>query len=186
METIVSIPTAKAGQPLATPALVTTSLISVSTREIKDKEGKVIGDVIVLVLAGLPTNVLRTPAQVRGDLSTYYTKETLQLISSNPLMCVHAYNEAFAKKEITFEGAYHEAGAFQTIDENSKLYINGIVNPETNKPFAVGDTVATTSAGIWVEGFLNAMVSVEESRAILADFLAAAKKAQAAEDAMAI
>lgn len=186
METTVSIPTAKAGEQLVAPALVKANFISASVRSLKDEAGVPTTEIIVLQLEGLPTNVIRTLDQVKGDLSSFYTKERLQDISKKAIMCVHAYNDAFGGKEVTFMGSYHEVGAVQTIDSNSKLYINGITNPETNKPFAIGDTTPTKAEGIWVEGFLNAMVSVEESRAILSDYFASLDKAKEAEDALAI
>lgn len=179
----VTIPTAKAGEKLAKPALVQTTFVNASVRNVKEEEGR---QVIVLVLEGLPANVVRNPSQVKGDLSNFYPKETLELISKSASACADAYLACYNGKDIAFEGSYHEVGAIQTIDENSKLYINGIVNPETNQPFAIGDTTPTTNSGIWVEGFVNAVKTVEEAKDSLAAYLEAAAKAKANEDALAL
>ena len=179
----VAIPTAKAGEKLAKPALVQTSFVSVSVRNVKEEEGR---QVVVLTLEGLPANVVRNPSQVKGDLSNFYPKETLELISKSATACADAYLACFKGKEIVFEGSYHEVGAIQTIDKDSKLYTNGVVNPETNQPFAIGDTVPTTNSGIWVEGFINAVKTVDEAKASLEAYLAAAEKAKANEDALAL
>lgn len=186
METKVSIPTAKAGEKLVAPALVVTSFISASVRNMKDENGEITGELIALRLADLPANVLRTPEQIKGDLSSFYTKEQLQVLTKNVHMCAHAYNESFKGKPLTFVGSYHEEGAIQTIDKNSKLYLNGITNPETNKPFAIGDKTPTKTSGIWVEGFIEAEVTAEESRNILADFFATEAKVKAGNDALAV
>ena len=177
----VAIPTAKAGEKLAKPALVQTKFINASVRSVKEEEGR---QVVVLTFEGLPTNIVRNPSQVKGDLSNFYPKETLELISKSASACADAYTACYTDKDIAFEGSYHEVGAIQTIDENSKLYINGVVNPETNQPFAKGDTVATTNSGIWVEGFINAVKTVEEAKNSLQAYLEAAEKAKANELAL--
>ena len=177
----VTIPTAKAGEKLVKPALVQTKFINASVRSVKEEEGR---QVVVLTFEGLPTNIVRNPSQVKGDLSNFYPKETLELISKSATACVDAYLAYFKGKDIAFEGSYHEVGAIQTIDENSKLYTNEVVNPETNQPFAVGDTVATTNSGIWVEGFINAVKTVEEAKNSLQAYLEAAEKAKANELAL--
>ena len=179
----VTIPTAKAGEKLAKPALVQTTFVNASVRNVKEEEGR---QVIVLTFEGLPANVVRNPSQVKGDLSNFYPKETLELISKSATACADAYLACFKGKDITFEGSYHEVGAIQTIDENSKLYINGVVNPETNQPFAIGDPTPTTNSGIWVEGFVNAVKTVDEAKASLEAYLEAAAKAKANEDALAL
>ena len=179
----VTIPTAKAGEKLAKPALVQTTFVNASVRSVKEEEGR---QVIVLTFEGLPANVVRNPSQVKGDLSNFYPKETLELISKSASACTDAYLACYNGKDIAFEGSYHEVGAIQTIDENSKLYINGIVNPETNQPFAIGDTTPTTNSGIWVEGFVNAVKTVEEAKDSLQAYLEAAAKAKANEDALAL
>ena len=179
----VTIPTAKAGEKLAKPALVQTSFVNVSVRNVKEEEGR---QVVVLVLEGLPANVVRNPSQVKGDLSNFYPKETLELISKSATACADAYLACYKGKEIAFEGSYHEVGAIQTVTDKSALYINGIVNPETNQPFAIGDTTPTTNSGIWVEGFVNAIKTVDEAKASLEAYLEAAAKAKANEDALAL
>ena len=179
----VAIPTAKAGELLAKPALVETKFLNASVRNVKDEEGK---QVIVLAFEGLPSNILRNASQVKGDLSDYFTKEQLEMLATSPLACANAYIRSYKDKTVTFEGSYHEEGAVQTIDENSKLYINGITNPETNQPFAIGDTTPTTGSGIWVEGFITAVKSVEEADDFLKDFFKAEQEAKQAEDALAI
>ena len=179
----VAIPTAKAGELLAKPALVQTTFINASVRSVKEEEGR---QVIVLTFEGLPTNIVRNPSQVKGDLSNFYPKETLELISRSATACADAYLACFKGKDIAFEGSYHEVGAIQTITDKSALYINGVVNPETNLPFAVGDTVETTNSGIWVEGFINAIKTVDEAKESLQAYLEAAAKAQANEDALAL
>ena len=179
----VTIPTAKAGEKLAKPALVQTTFVNASVRSVKEEEGR---QVIVLTFEDLPANVVRNPSQVKGDLSNFYPKEILELISKSASACADAYLACYNGKDIAFEGSYHEVGAIQTIDENSKLYINGIVNPETNQPFAIGDTTPTTNSGIWVEGFVNAVKTVEEAKESLAAYLEASAKAQANEDALAL
>ena len=179
----VAIPTAKAGDPLAKPALVQTTFVNASVRSVKEEEGR---QVVVLTFEGLPSNIVRNPSQVKGDLSNFYPKETLELISKSASACADAYVAYYTGKDITFEGSYHEVGAIQTIDENSKLYINGVINPDTNQPFAIGDTVATTNSGIWVEGFINAVKTVEEAKESLQAYLEAAEKAKANEDALAL
>ena len=174
----VAIPTAKAGDPLAKPALVQTTFINASVRNVKEEEGR---QVIVLTFEGLPANVVRNPSQVKGDLSNFYPKETLELISKSATACADAYVACYKGKDIAFEGSYHEVGALQTIDAKSKLYINGIVNPETNQPFAIGDNPPTTTSGIWVEGFINAVKTVDEAKDSLQAYLDAAEKAKANE-----
>ena len=174
----VAIPTAKAGDPLAKPALVQTTFVNVSVRNVKEEEGR---QVVVLTLEGLPANVVRNLSQVKGDLSNFYPKETLEYISKSATACADAYLACYKGKDIAFEGSYHEVGAIQTIDEKSKLYINGVVNPETNQPFAIGDTTPTTNSGIWVEGFVNAVKTVDEAKASLEAYLEAAAKAKANE-----
>ena len=177
----VTIPTATAGKPLAKPALVQTTFVNASVRNVKEEEGR---QVIVLTFEGLPSNIVRNPSQVKGDLSNFYPKETLELISKSATACVDAYVACYSNKDIAFEGSYHEVGAIQTIDEKSSLYTNGIVNPETNQPFAVGDTTLTTNSGIWVEGFINAVKTVEEAKDSLQAYLDAAEKAKANELAL--
>ena len=177
----VAIPTAKAGEKLAKPALVQTIFVKASVRSVKEEEGR---QVIVLTLEGLPANIVRTPSQVKGDLSNFYSKETLELISKSATACADAYLACYKEKEIAFEGSYHEVGAIQTVDEKSSLYINGVVNPETNQPFAIGDTVATINSGIWVEGFIEAVKTVEEAKESLQAYLEAAAKAKANELAL--
>ena len=179
----VVIPTAKADEKLAKPALVQTTFVNASVRSVKEEEGR---QVIVLTLEGLPANIVRNPSQVKGDLSNFYPKETLELISKSATACADAYLACYKGKEIVFEGSYHEVGAIQTIDENSKLYINGVINPETNQPFAIGDPVPTTTSGIWVEGFINAVKTVDEAKASLEAYLAAAEKAKSNEAALAL
>ena len=179
----VAIPTAKAGEKLAKPALVQTTFVNASVRNVKEEEGR---QVIVLTFEGLPSNIVRNPSQVKGDLSNFYPKETLELISKSATACVDAYVACYSNKDIAFEGSYHEVGAIQTIDEKSSLYTNGIVNPETNQPFAVGDTTLTTNSGIWVEGFINAVKTVEEAKDSLQAYLDAAEKAKANELALAL
>ena len=174
----VAIPTAKAGEKLAKPALVQTKFINASVRSVKEEEGR---QVVVLTFEGLPTNIVRNPSQVKGDLSNFYPKETLELISKSATACADAYTACYTDKDIVFEGSYHEVGAIQTIDENSKLYINGVVNPETNQPFAIGEPVPTTNSGIWVEGFIEAVKTVEEAKESLQAYLEAAAKAKANE-----
>ena len=119
-------------------------------------------------------------------MSNFYPKETLELISKSATACADAYLACYNGKDIAFEGSYHEVGAIQTIDENSKLYTNEVVNPETNQPFAVGDTTPTTNSGIWVEGFINAVKTVEEAKDSLQAYLEAAEKAKANETALAL
>ena len=179
----VTIPTAKAGEKLAKPALVQTKFVNASVRSVKEEEGR---QVIVLTFEGLPANVVRNPSQVKGDLSNFYPKEILELISKSATACADAYLVFFKDKDITFEGSYHELGAIQTVTDKSSLYINGIVNPETNQPFAIGDTTPTTNSGIWVEGFVNAVKTVDEAKASLEAYLEAAAKAKANEDALAL
>ena len=179
----VAIPTAKAGEKLAKPALVQTKFINASVRSVKEEEGR---QVVVLTFEGLPTNIVRNPSQVKGDLSNFYPKETLELISKSASACADAYTACYTDKDIAFEGSYHEVGAIQTIDENSKLYINGVVNPDTNQPFAIGEPVPTTNSGIWVEGFINAVKTVEEAKDSLQAYLEAAAKAKANEAALAL
>ena len=179
----VTIPTATAGQPLAKPALVQTTFVNVSVRSVKEEEGR---QVIVLTFEGLPSNVLRSPLHVKGDLSNFYPKETLEAISKSATACADAYLACYKGKDIAFEGSYHEVGAIQTVDENSKLYLNEIVNPDTNQPFAIGDPVPTTNSGIWVEGFINAVKTVDEAKASLEAYLAAAEKAKANEATLAL
>ena len=179
----VTIPTATAGKPLAKPALVQTNFINASVRNVKEEEGR---QVVALTFEGLPSNVVRNPSQVKGDLSNFYPKETLELISKSATACVDAYVACYTDKDIAFEGSYHEVGAIQTIDEKSKLYINGVVNPETNQPFAIGDTTPTTNSGIWVEGFIEAVKTVEEAKEALRAYLEAAEKAKANETALAL
>ena len=177
----VAIPTAKADELLAKPALVQTRFVKASVRSVKGEEGR---QVVVLTFEGLPTNIVRNPSQVKGDLSNFYPKETLELISKSASACADAYLACYNGKDIAFEGSYHEVGAIQTIDENSKLYINGVINPETNQPFAIGDPVATTTNGIWVEGFIEAVKTVEEAKDSLQAYLEAAEKAKANELAL--
>ena len=177
----VAIPTAKAGEKLAKPALVQTTFIKASVRNVKEEEGR---QVVVLTFEGLPSNIVRNPSQVKGDLSNFYPKETLELISKSATACVDAYVACYSNKDIAFEGSYHEVGAIQTIDEKSKLYINGVVNPETNQPFAIGDTTPTTNSGIWVEGFIEAVKTVDEAKESLQAYLEAASKAKANELAL--
>ena len=177
----VIIPTAKAGEKLAKPALVQTTFVKASVRSVKEEEGR---QVVVLTFEGLPSNIVRNSSQVKGDLSNFYSKETLELISKSASACADAYSVCYKEKEIAFEGSYHEVGAIQTIDEYSKLYINGVVNPETNQPFAIGDTVATTNSGLWVEGFIEAVKTVDEAKESLAAYLEASAKAKANEVAL--
>ena len=177
----VAIPTAKAGEKLAKPALVQTTFINASVRNVKEEEGR---QVVVLTFEGLPSNIVRNPSQVKGDLSNFYPKETLELISKSATACVDAYVACYSNKDIAFEGSYHEVGAIQTIDEKSSLYTNGIVNPETNQPFAVGDTTPTTNSGIWVEGFIQAVKTVDEAKNSLQAYLEAAEKVKANELAL--
>ena len=177
----VAIPTAKAGENLVKPALVQTTFVKASVRSVKEEEGR---QVVVLSFEDLPANIVRNPSQVKGDLSNFYSKETLELISKNATACADAYLACFKEKEIAFEGSYHEVGAIQTVDENSKLYTNGVVNPETNQPFAIGDTVATTNSGILVEGFIEAVKTVDEAKESLQAYLEAAAKAKANEAAL--
>ena len=179
----VAIPTAKAGEKLAKPALVQTTFVKASVRSVKEEEGR---QVVVLTFEGLPSNIVRNPSQVKGDLSNFYPKETLELISKSASACADAYSVCFKEKEIAFEGSYHEVGAIQTVTDKSTLYTNGVVNPETNQPFAIGDTVATTNSGIWVEGFIEAVKTVEEAKTSLEAYLEAAAKAKANEDALAL
>ena len=179
----VAIPTAKAGEKLAKPALVQTTFINASVRSVKEEEGR---QVVVLTFEGLPSNIVRNPSQVKGDLSNFYPKETLELISKSATACADAYLACYNGKDIAFEGSYHEVGAIQTVTDKSTLYTNGVVNPETNQPFAVGDTVATTNSGIWVEGFIEAVKTVEEAKDSLQAYLEAAAKAKANEDALAL
>ena len=179
----VAIPTAKAGEKLAKPALVQTKFVKASVRSVKEEEGR---QVIVLTFEGLPTNIVRNPSQVKGDLSNFYPKETLELISKSASACADAYTACYNGKDIAFEGSYHEVGAIQTVTEKSTLYTNGVVNPETNQPFAIGDTVATINSGVWVEGFINAVKTVEEAKESLQAYLDAAEKAKANEDALAL
>ena len=179
----VIIPTAKAGEKLAKPALVQTTFVNASVRSVKEEEGR---QVIVLTFEGLPANIVRNPSQVKGDLSNFYPKETLELISKSATACADAYLACYNGKDIAFEGSYHEVGAIQTVTDKSALYTNGVVNPETNQPFAVGDTVETTNSGIWVEGFINAVKTVDEAKDSLQAYLDAAAKAKANEDALAL
>ena len=177
----VAIPTAKAGEKLAKPALVQTTFVNASVRSVKEEEGR---QVIVLTFEGLPANVVRNPSQVKGDLSNFYPKETLELISKSATACADAYLTCYKGKDIAFEGSYHEVGAIQTIDKDSKLYTSGVINPETNQPFAIGNTTPTTTSGIWVEGFVTAVKTVEEAKTSLEAYLAAAEKAKANELAL--
>ena len=177
----VAIPTAKAGEKLAKPALVQTTFVNASVRSIKEEEGR---QVVVLTFEGLPTNIVRNPSQVKGDLSNFYPKETLELISKSASACADAYTACYTDKDIAFEGSYHEVGAIQTVTDKSSLYINGVINPETNQPFAVGDPTPTTNSGIWVEGFLNAVKTAEEAKESLQAYLEAAEKAKANELAL--
>ena len=179
----VAIPTAKAGEKLAKPALVQTTFVNASVRSVKEEEGR---QVIVLTFEGLPANIVRNPLHVKGDLSNFYPKETLELISKSATACVDAYVACYNGKDIAFEGSYHEVGAIQTIDENSKLYTNGVVNPETNQPFAIGEPVPTTNSGIWVEGFINAVKTVDEAKASLEAYLEASAKVKANEATLAL
>ena len=179
----VAIPTAKAGEKLAKPALVQTTFVNASVRSGKEEEGR---QIIVLTFEGLPANVVRNPSQVKGDLSNFYPKETLELISKSATACADAYLACYNGKDIAFEGSYHEVGAIQTIDVKSSLYTNGVVNPETNQPFAIGDTTPTTNSGVWVEGFIQAVKTVEEAKNSLQAYLEAAEKAKANEDALAL
>ena len=179
----VAIPTAKAGEKLAKPALVQTTFVNASVRSVKEEEGR---QVVVLTFEGLPSNIVRNPSQVKGDLSNFYPKETLELISKSASACADAYVACYSNKDIAFEGSYHEVGAIQTVTDKSTLYTNGVVNPETNQPFAIGDTVATTNSGIWVEGFIEAVKTVEEAKDSLQAYLEAAAKAKANEDALAL
>ena len=179
----VAIPTAKAGEKLAKPALVQTTFVNASVRSVKEEEGR---QVIVLTFEGLPANIVRNPSQVKGDLSNFYPKETLEIISKSASACADAYSVCYTDKDIAFEGSYHEVGAIQTVTDKSTLYTNGVVNPETNQPFAIGDTVLTTNSGIWVEGFIEAVKTVEEAKDSLQAYLEAAAKAKANEDALAL
>ena len=150
------MPIAKAGEQLKQAELVTAKLANASIRTIKETDESV----IVLEFVGLPGNVIRTVKQAKGDLSDFYSKNILDNMNSN--LASKSYLKYYRDKEASFVGSAHEAGAIQTIDEFSKLYINGVINPETQQPYAIGDKAVTTSAGVWVEGFLSVKLTDKE------------------------
>lgn len=150
------MPIAKAGEQLKQAELVTAKLANASIRTIKETDESV----IVLEFVGLPGNVIRTVKQAKGDLSDFYSKNILDNMNSN--LASKSYLKYYRDKDASFIGSAHEAGAIQTIDEFSKLYINGVINPETQQPYAIGDKAVTTSAGVWVEGFLSVKLTDKE------------------------
>ena len=155
------MPIAKAGEVLQAPKSVTAKLAKASSRVIKETDEPI----IVLEFAGVEGNVLRTVKQAKGDLIDYYTKE--QLAGMSVTLAVASYNRYFKNKDVQFIGSYHEAGAIQVVDENSKLFTNGLNNPATNQPYAIGDEAITSTSGVWVEGFLSVVLTDAELDAII-------------------
>lgn len=135
------MPTALAGQPLVAPKAIQAKLIRATVRSERET-GK---ELILLEFAGFPAPVIRSLAQVKGDLADFYTREQLGAMSST--LASASYNRYFRNKLTNMEVSYHQAGAIQTIDANSKLYINGLK--------AIGDQVPTENEGVWIEGFLS-------------------------------
>ena len=162
MTTNRQLPIAKAGEEIKAPELVSAKFVKASARIVKETEEPV----IVLEFDGLQGNVLRTVKQAKGDLIDFYTKE--QLEGMNPTLAVASYNRYFRNKDAQFKGSYHEVGAIQTVDENSKLYTNGLKE--------IGAKVETTSASVWVEGFISVVLSDAELDAIIQRELDAIEK----------
>ena len=171
------MPIAKAGEQLKQAELVTAKLANASVRTIKETDEPV----IVLEFVGLPGNVIRTVKQAKGDLSDFYAKNILDNMNSN--LASKSYLKYYRDKDASFIGSAHEAGAIQIVDEFSKLYINGITNPETQQPYAIGDKAVTTSAGVRVEGFLSVKLTDKELDEIIErELKAIASKTEAMAD----
>lgn len=158
MNNSMTLPIAKANEPLATPSMVKATFVSASLRQKDDTT------FIVIQALGLPCNILRTVKQAKGDLIEYYTKA--ELAKFTPELAVAGYRKYFKRKDFIFVGAYHEVGAIQTIDKFSSLYLS--------KEKEIGDEVETTSASLWVEGFLAPEMTDEEIDAMEAKALASA------------
>lgn len=159
------MPTALAGQPIVAPAPIVAKLVNASARTI----GETGESVVVLEFAGFKANVLRTMSQAKGDLIEYYNRETLDNMSA--VLATASYKKFFGKKNVNITVSYHEAGAIQTIDENSRLYKQGL------QP--IGAQVPTEKEGIWVEGFLSAEMTEAELDVIIERELKAIASAKA-------
>lgn len=152
-----ALPTAAAGQPIAKPMTVKAQLNKASSRSVTDTNTGEVTEYIVLEFEGFPTAVVRTMKQAQGDLIEQYTKEQLNAMSST--LASASYNRYFKGKAVTLTASYHEVGAIHTVDENSSLFKSGQAQ--------LGAQVPTTTAGIWVDGFL----SVEQTQAELDEII---------------
>lgn len=166
------LPIAKKGEELKAPANVTATFNKATSRTMKvqSPEGEVEQPIIVLEFEDVP-NVIRTVPQAKGDLIDFYPKEVLENIT--PTLAVASYNRYFRGKSVSFKGSYHEEGAIQTVDENSKLYVNGLQE--------IGAKVETQTAGVWIEGFMSVRLSDAELDAIIERELNAMAKVSQAE-----
>lgn len=161
------MPTALAGQPIVAPKPIVAKLVTASARTI----GETGESVVILEFAGFKANVIRTMSQVKGDLIEYYNRETLDNMSA--VLATASYKKFFGKKNVNITVSYHEAGAIQTIDENSRLYKAGL------QP--LGTKVPTEKEGIWVEGFLSVELTDAELDTIIERELKAIASAKALE-----
>lgn len=161
------MPTALAGQPILAPKAIVAKLINASARTLGDT-----GDsIVVLEFAGFKANVIRTMSQVKGDLIEYYAKDVLDNMSA--VLATASYKKFYGKKNVNITVSYHEAGAIQTLDENSRLVKQGL--------YPIGAEVPTEKEGIWVEGFLSAEMTDAELDVIIERELKSIANAKALE-----
>lgn len=160
------MPTALTGQPIVAPAPIVAKLVNASARQLENGE-----PIVVLEFAGFKANVLRTMSQAKGDLIEYYAKDTLDNMSS--VLATASYKKFFGKKNVNITVSYHEAGAIQTLDANSRLVKAGM--------HPIGAQVPTDKEGIWVEGFLSAEMTDAELDTIIERELKSIANAKALE-----
>lgn len=154
---VYKMPVARAGQELAQPMAIKANLLRASSRIVTDPATNQTAELIILEFEGFPTAVVRTMKQAQGDLIEYYTRD--QLLAMSATLATASYNRYFKGRPVNMVASYHEVGAINTVNENSSLYKAGLQ--------ALGAKVATTTDGIWIEGFLNAEQTQAELDAII-------------------
>lgn len=160
------MPTALKGQPILAPKAIVAKLINASARVLETGES-----IVVLEFAGFKANVIRTMSQVKGDLIEYYAKDVLDNMSA--VLATASYKKFYGKKNVNITVSYHEAGAIQTLDANSRLVKQGL--------YPIGAEVPTEKEGIWVEGFLSAEMTDAELDVIIERELKSIANAKALE-----
>lgn len=152
VSSIKGLPVAKSDELVQEPASVQMKFLTAELTMEKES-GKTW---IKIHVEGLSVPLFRNVKQVQADLSNYIDRATS--VHLQPLGLVSALNKHFAGKNLIVKASAYEAGSKYIVDENSTAFKNNIAT--------IGEELVAESAGVRIDGIINAPLSKEENDAL--------------------